>query len=285
MVFTKLTRDIFVIAYEMMREKSWTTLLSPLALAIPAFTLNNYIQRIFLQPPLGGAGFGSAGIPQAYPLDSRATACGGGVYMTVAKAVWNQIQSNDHRLMRRVHRWRAPRWFRILMIVATRGGDGWFWYALAAILLFYGGPHRFAAMGAGVAAAFVGILLFRALKHASRRKRPCEIEPHCWASILPPDKYSFPSGHSITAFAIALSIGLFYPQLQGCLLVIASPNRRLANHSGNAFPERRAGGFGDWRGAGRGQLLYFLGAVSAAPEANPVMQKKGGPFRPSSHRF
>jgi undecaprenyl-diphosphatase len=141
--------------------------------------------------------------------------------MTVAKAVWNQIQSNDHRLMRRVHRWRAPRWFRILMIVATRGGDGWFWYALAAILLFYGGPHRFAAVGSGLAAAFVGILLFRALKHSSRRKRPCEIEPHCWASILPPDKYSFPSGHSITAFGIAVSIGLFYPQLQGCLIAIA----------------------------------------------------------------
>jgi hypothetical protein len=29
--------------------------------------------------------------------------------MTVAQSVWNQIQSNDHRLMRRVHRWRAPR--------------------------------------------------------------------------------------------------------------------------------------------------------------------------------
>ena len=141
--------------------------------------------------------------------------------MTVAKAVWNQIQSNDHRLMRKVHRWRAPRWFRILMIVATRGGDGWFWYALAGILLCYGGPHRFEAVGSGLAAAVVGIFLFRVLKHSSRRKRPCEIEPHCWASILPPDKYSFPSGHSITAFGIAIAIGLFYPQLQGCLLVIA----------------------------------------------------------------
>ena len=141
--------------------------------------------------------------------------------MTVAKAVWNQIQLNDNKLMRRVHRWRAPRWFRILMIVSTRGGDGWLWYALGLILLFYGGAHRYAAVAAAVSAAAVGILLFRILKHSSRRKRPCEIEPHCWASILPPDKYSFPSGHSITAFAIAISIGLFYPQLQGCLLVIA----------------------------------------------------------------
>ena len=181
--------------------------------------------------------------------------------MTVAKAVWNQIQSNDHRLMRRVHRWRAPRWFRILMIVATRGGDGWFWYALAAILLCFGGPHRFAAVGSGVAAAFVGILLFRVLKHSSRRKRPCEIEPHCWASILPPDKYSFPSGHSITAFGILqLQIGLFYPQLQGLLLLaIAFLIAGSAHHSlGMHFlSDGIAGGIGDWGGAGCGQLPFF----------------------------
>lgn len=141
--------------------------------------------------------------------------------MTVGKAVWNQIESNDHRLMRRVHRWRAPRWFRILMIAATRGGDGWLWYTLGLILLLYGGDHRFAAIGAAACAAAAGIFLFRVLKHASRRKRPCEIEPHCWARILPPDRYSFPSGHAITAFGVAISIGLFYPDLQGCLLAAA----------------------------------------------------------------
>jgi undecaprenyl-diphosphatase len=141
--------------------------------------------------------------------------------MTVAKAVWSQIQLSDHRLMRRVHRWRAPRWFRILMIVATRGGDGWLWYALGLILLVYGGEQRFAAIAAAGFSAVAGIFLFRALKRTSRRKRPCEIEPHCWAFVLPPDKYSFPSGHSITAFAVAVTVGLFYPFLQPCLLVLA----------------------------------------------------------------
>ena len=141
--------------------------------------------------------------------------------MTVARAVWNQIQSNDHRLMRRVHRWRAPRWFRILMIVATRGGDGWLWYAFGLILLLCGGEQRFVAIGAAASSAAAGIILFRALKRTSRRKRPCEIEPHCWASVLPPDKYSFPSGHTITAFAVAISVGFFYPYLQTCLLAAA----------------------------------------------------------------
>lgn len=141
--------------------------------------------------------------------------------MTVAKAVWDQIELNDYRLMRRVHRWRAPRWFRILMIVSTRSGDGWLWYALGVILFIYGGQNRFVAIGAATSAAAVGIFLFRTLKHASRRKRPCEIEPHCWAVILPPDRYSFPSGHSITAFCVAVSVGLFYPELQGYLLTVA----------------------------------------------------------------
>jgi predicted metal-dependent phosphoesterase TrpH len=46
--FTKLTRDVYLIAYEMMREKSWTALLAPLAVLIPAITYWNYCdERIF----------------------------------------------------------------------------------------------------------------------------------------------------------------------------------------------------------------------------------------------
>jgi predicted metal-dependent phosphoesterase TrpH len=43
--FTKLTRDVYVIAYAMMRERMWTTLLSPLAVLIPGFTFWNYCRE------------------------------------------------------------------------------------------------------------------------------------------------------------------------------------------------------------------------------------------------
>jgi undecaprenyl-diphosphatase len=66
-----------------------------------------------------------------------------------------------------------------------------------------------------------GIGIFVLLKRVSRRKRPCELEPHCWASILPPDQFSFPSGHTITAFAITMTLGSFYPDFQLGLLLIA----------------------------------------------------------------
>lgn len=141
--------------------------------------------------------------------------------MTVRKAFWNQIESRDHRLMRLIHRWRAPRWFSLLMILSTRCGDGWLWYTVGITIFFYGGPHRFGALAASGSAALAGIVLFRVLKKTSHRQRPCDIEPHCWSSVLPPDRYSFPSGHSITAFAVAVSVGLFYPELMVSLLTAA----------------------------------------------------------------
>jgi undecaprenyl-diphosphatase len=136
--------------------------------------------------------------------------------------VFQYISSQDHRLMRRFQRWSAPRWVRYWMVLATRGGDGWAWYALGAAVLVWGGPSRFRAVGAGSAASLAGILLFRFLKKKIGRKRPSCLGPHCWAKLLPPDQFSFPSGHSITAFAVAVSVSLFYPSLGAALLFCAS---------------------------------------------------------------
>jgi undecaprenyl-diphosphatase len=141
--------------------------------------------------------------------------------MTYARPVLDLITASDYGLMRRVHRWRAPRWIRHWMIYATRGGDGWLWYLLAAIVLLFGGPLRFEAVGAGALASGAGIVVFLKLKRLAGRTRPCALEPHCWATLLPPDQFSFPSGHTITAFAVTVSIGQYYPALMAGLLFCA----------------------------------------------------------------
>jgi undecaprenyl-diphosphatase len=142
--------------------------------------------------------------------------------MTVAQSVWGFIERRDVRLMRRVHRWRAPRWVRYWMLSATRLGDGWLWYSLGIILLLFGGAWRYYAVAAAVLAAVAGIFLFRALKKMSHRKRPCQLEPHCWSRVLPPDQFSFPSGHAMTAFSIALVVSAFYSYLAWPLYFIAA---------------------------------------------------------------
>lgn len=141
--------------------------------------------------------------------------------MIVSKAV-STLAAPDYKLMRRVNRWRAPRWIRWWMLAATRAGDGWLWAACGVALLASNDPARHAALAAAALAAAIGILLFCFLKKVVARLRPCNFEPHCWAELLPPDQFSFPSGHSITAFAVAISIGMFYPPLLPGLVFCAS---------------------------------------------------------------
>jgi undecaprenyl-diphosphatase len=131
------------------------------------------------------------------------------------------ISTRDHNLMRRLNGWKPPRWVRIWMILASRVGDGWLWYAIGLILLLFGGPNRFIAVGVATISAVISVTLFLRLKKLAHRARPCAIERCSWSTLLPPDQFSFPSGHSMTAFSIAIPLSLFYPSLEAGLLFCA----------------------------------------------------------------
>jgi undecaprenyl-diphosphatase len=144
------------------------------------------------------------------------------------------VDQRDQRLMRRVNHWRAPKWLRLWMIAATRCGDGWLWYSLAAVVALFGGERRVAAISSATIAGAVGVALFMKLKRMIGRKRPCAIEAHCWAELLPPDQFSFPSGHTITAFSVSVALSAFYPEAEGplyfCAASIAASRVLLGMH-------------------------------------------------------
>jgi undecaprenyl-diphosphatase len=148
--------------------------------------------------------------------------------------MFRHIDAGDRRLMLRLNRWRAPGWVRQWMLIASRAGDGWLWGTIGLALLFFGGPHRFQALVAGALAVATGQLTFRVLKRIIGRERPCATEPHAWSMLLPPDRFSFPSGHSITAFACATTLTLFYPALSlgliFCALSVAASRVILGLH-------------------------------------------------------
>jgi undecaprenyl-diphosphatase len=141
--------------------------------------------------------------------------------MTRARVAAN-LSAPDYFLMRRLHRWRPPRWIRIWMLAASRAGDGWLWWCCGLAVLASKDASSPRAVGAAATAVLGGILSFKILKRLVGRKRPCALEPHGWAHLLPPDQFSFPSGHSITAFAVAVSLGAFYPAALPVLMFCAS---------------------------------------------------------------
>jgi undecaprenyl-diphosphatase len=102
-----------------------------------------------------------------------------------------------------------------------------------ALLLFGGARGAHAVLSAATAAA-TGVACFLALKRAFRRRRPCAFLKCCWADLLPPDQFSFPSGHSITAFSVVMCLCHFYPAttagLAFCAVSVAISRIMLGMH-------------------------------------------------------
>lgn len=144
------------------------------------------------------------------------------------------ITRRDNRVMQRANNWPAPKWVRLWALYATRAGDGWIWFLIGLGILLLGDDDRFAVLGASGLAAVLSVLSFMGMKRLTGRRRPCSIEPHCWATLLPPDQFSFPSGHTMTAFAITTATCLFYPFLLPgmlfCALSIATSRILLGMH-------------------------------------------------------
>ena len=86
--------------------------------------------------------------------------------------VLDYIATRDLVVMRRCNNWLAPRWVRLWMIWATRGGDGWLWYAVGLAVLLFGGDGRFQAVGAATGAGAVGVGCCRRTGFRSRAGIP-----------------------------------------------------------------------------------------------------------------
>ena len=174
--------------------------------------------------------------------------------------------------MRRVHRWRPPRWFRLWMILATRGGDGWLWYSISALVVAFGGHDRFAAITAAWAACGAGAVLFLVLKKLTGRKRPNTLVPHCWATLLPPDQFSFPFRPHDHRLRLHTGHRQFLSPPDRRIAVLRLKRGDVAHYAGNALPERCRGGSDDGRGAGLRGLCYFCLTGFAARLILPALE-------------
>jgi undecaprenyl-diphosphatase len=136
------------------------------------------------------------------------------------------VLASDDRLSGRLLEWRPPRWIRVWMLTATRLGDGWLWIATAAFLAA-SGRRGLSALAAGAVAAALANTLLVCVKSRIRRARPCEkakprhfdVDPLAW---FPSDRFSFPSGHALNAFAVGSVISLAFPIFAVPVLTISA---------------------------------------------------------------
>lgn len=121
------------------------------------------------------------------------------------------------RLSRAAH----IQWLRMLLRAVSRLGDGVFWYALMLLLLAADGTAAIAPVLHMVAPGLAGTILYRWLKAKTLRPRPYQVNQAINCNARPLDQFSFPSGHTLHAFAFTAIAIAYYPQLAFLLIPFA----------------------------------------------------------------
>jgi membrane-associated phospholipid phosphatase len=138
-------------------------------------------------------------------------------------------------------------------------------------------PRAGAAAASSAAAAGLAVMV---LKETFDRARPPLDSAGIEAVGLIPDSASFPSGHSATAFATAVAVGLVHPRLRRPLLALAALVALSRVYLGMHYLTDVLVGslLGAAIGAAAGLAVRAVAPVPTAPSASPV--RRGTSFVP-----
>ncbi|RZJ02177.1 MAG: phosphatase PAP2 family protein [Rubrivivax sp.] len=125
----------------------------------------------------------------------------------------------DLRGAQALHRVAARPLLPRVLALCSRLADGPLWGGLIVLMLLLGQPRHMLLM---LALGTVNLVIYYALKHGTRRQRPFERCADIHACLKVPDAFSFPSGHTLHAFAFALMLSAFFPALAPVLWSFAA---------------------------------------------------------------
>jgi len=141
--------------------------------------------------------------------------------MNRAQLVLARFDDAEYRLCRGLNRAAGQPWLRDTMRIASRLGDGVFWYLLLAAMPLLFGAAAIRPALIMMATGLAGLLIYRRLKSVLVRERPFIRYPGITLEMAPLDRYSFPSGHTLHAVCFTCQAVAHFPVL-GWVLVPAA---------------------------------------------------------------
>lgn len=133
--------------------------------------------------------------------------------LRISPARLDRLAALDARCMQRLHRCADNRVIVLGLQLASRLGDGWFWYLLiAAVAIAFGERGRACALHM-LLAGTLGVLLVHWLKRSTARSRPYECVQGVRLCDRALDRFSFPSGHTLHAVTFTAVLAHYFPAL------------------------------------------------------------------------
>jgi len=124
----------------------------------------------------------------------------------------------DRRWTRRLNASVGVAPVRVLFRLASRLGNGVFWYALMLALSITEGRPGLETSLRMLAAGMLGLAVYKLLKSTTTRPRPYQVLRDIRAGIAPLDAFSFPSGHTLHAVAFTVVAVSHFPALASVLV-------------------------------------------------------------------
>jgi undecaprenyl-diphosphatase len=119
----------------------------------------------------------------------------------------------DTRVLYGIFGWHGKRLLDLLMIGLTRSADGYYYCLVALVLFLFSMEIAPNFLVAALIAYGIEVTVHGILKNKVKRNRPCATLPGIERLLVPPDEFSFPSGHTAAAFVMASLLSSFVPSL------------------------------------------------------------------------
>ncbi|EKX80029.1 undecaprenyl-diphosphatase [Clostridium botulinum CFSAN001628] len=141
--------------------------------------------------------------------------------MEVRKNKMLLIQNIDNCILYVIKKYVQNKYLDILMPRITKMGElGIIWIAIALVLIL-NTLYRIIGMVVILTLIISTIIGEGIIKHIVRRIRPCNQQNSFNMLILKPMSYSFPSGHTLSSFAVAEVLSVYFAQYKLILMTIA----------------------------------------------------------------
>jgi len=115
--------------------------------------------------------------------------------------VLNSMYQCDLRLLKWCVKSREHQKFILFVRAVSRSGDGLLQVMIPLLIAWLINSWHFLIIA--TLAFSIERTLYFLLKHTLKRKRPSDIVPDFNCIVIPSDKFSFPSGHTMAAFLLA----------------------------------------------------------------------------------
>ncbi|MBI9106886.1 MAG: phosphatase PAP2 family protein [Spirochaetales bacterium] len=130
------------------------------------------------------------------------------------KKLFNGCMNIDARLFLRIYSLSGKKILDYFFYYVTKIGDGWFYAVLLGIYLIIYTRDAISILPALITAYAIDTGIYIIVKKKVKRARPFKKIEGITSLVIPPDEFSFPSGHTAAAAVLAIIGSNCFPEIK-----------------------------------------------------------------------